>query len=281
MDKNDELGLSDMEAREILAKNGPNEIFRRKKISFLGIARHEVTEPMILLLLFVGVVYSIWGGLFDAVTIFVIIALLVIAEVYNEYRAKNAIAALELIAAPGTRVIRGGRLVTIDSREVVPGDLLVLVTGTKIAADSEVIRSTNLQCDESTLTGESFPVEKKSSETLYAGTNIVSGEGTAKVLFTGKKTRLGQIAATAEEIRPPKTALQLAMKDLAGKTCVHRSVLLCRYYPDRYYPRPGYQDNDSDRAFAFLCNNTRRASDYYHHGARDWSVPAFQKKISC
>ena len=217
MDKNDELGLSDMEAREILAKNGPNEIFRRKKISFLGIARHEVTEPMILLLLFVGVVYSIWGGLFDAVTIFVIIALLVIAEVYNEYRAKNAIAALELIAAPGTRVIRGGRLVTIDSREVVPGDLLVLVTGTKIAADSEVIRSTNLQCDESTLTGESFPVEKKSSETLYAGTNIVSGEGTAKVLFTGKKTRLGQIAATAEEIRPPKTALQLAMKDLAGK----------------------------------------------------------------
>ena len=100
MDKNDELGLSDMEAREILAKNGPNEIFRRKKISFLGIARHEVTEPMILLLLFVGVVYSIWGGLFDAVTIFVIIALLVIAEVYNEYRAKNAIAALELIAAP-------------------------------------------------------------------------------------------------------------------------------------------------------------------------------------
>jgi P-type Ca2+ transporter type 2C len=217
MDKTEENGLSDVEAREILLKAGPNEIFRRKKISFLGIACHEVTEPMILLLLFVGVVYSIWGGIFDAVTIFVIIALLVIAEVYNEYRAKNAIAALEMIAAPGTRVIRDGRIATIDSREVVPGDLLVLVTGTKIAADSEVIRSTNLQCDESALTGESFPVEKRSPDPLYAGTSIVSGEGTARVLVTGKKTRLGQIAATAEEIRPPKTALQLAMKDLAGK----------------------------------------------------------------
>ena len=217
MDTTKGQGLSDTKAREILAQTGPNEIFRRKKISFLGIARHEVTEPMILLLLFVGVVYSIWGGLFDAVTIFVIIALLVIAEVYNEYRAKNAIAALELIAAPGTRVIRDGRIVTVDSREVVPGDLLVLVTGTKIAADSEVVRSTNLLCDESALTGESFPVEKKSSGTLYAGTSIVSGEGTAEVLVTGTKTRLGQIAATAEEIRPPRTALQLAMKDLAGK----------------------------------------------------------------
>jgi P-type Ca2+ transporter type 2C len=217
MDRPEENGLSDIEAREILLKAGPNEIFHRKKISFLGIARHEVTEPMILLLLFVGVVYSIWGGIFDAVTIFVIIALLVIAEVYNEYRAKNAIAALEQIAAPGTRVIRDGRIATIDSREVVPGDLLVLVTGTKIAADSDVIRSTDLQCDESALTGESFPVEKKSSDPLYAGTSIVSGEGTARVLVTGKKTRLGQIAATAEEIRPPKTALQLAMKDLAGK----------------------------------------------------------------
>jgi len=165
----------------------------------------------------VGVVYSIWGGLFDAITIFIIIALLVIAEVYNEYRAKNAIAALELIAAPGTRVIRGGMIETIDSREVVPGDMLVLVTGTKIAADSEVIRSTELQCDESALTGESFPVGKRPSDPLFAGTIIVSGEGTAKVLVTGKLTRIGQIAATAEEIRPPRTALQLAMRDLAGK----------------------------------------------------------------
>ncbi|HTY14956.1 MAG TPA: cation-transporting P-type ATPase [Methanoregulaceae archaeon] len=217
MDKSLEYGLGEDEARDLLSKTGPNEIFHRRKISFLGIARHEVTEPMILLLLFVGVVYSIWGGLFDAITIFIIIALLVIAEVYNEYRAKNAIAALELIAAPGTRVIRGGMIETIDSREVVPGDMLVLVTGTKIAADSEVIRSTELQCDESALTGESFPVGKRPSDPLFAGTIIVSGEGTAKVLVTGKLTRIGQIAATAEEIRPPRTALQLAMRDLAGK----------------------------------------------------------------
>ena len=210
-------GLTSGRARENLLQFGPNRISRPEELSFFSIAKHEVTEPMILLLLFVGVVYSIWGGLFDAVTIFVIIALLVFAEVYNEYRAKNAIAALELIAAPETRVIRSGRIASIDSRDVVPGDLLVLVTGTKVAADSEIIRSTNLQCDESALTGESFPAEKRPPDPLFAGTIIVSGEGTAKVLQTGNLTRLGQIAATAEEIRPPKTALQLAMKDLAGK----------------------------------------------------------------
>jgi P-type Ca2+ transporter type 2C len=217
MDIPGEEGLSSEQAREILIKTGPNEIFRQKKISFLEIARHEITEPMILLLLFVGVVYSIWGGVFDALTIFVIIALLVIAEVYNEYRAKNAIAALGQIAAPKTRLMRDGKVVSVDSRDVVPGDLLVLVTGTKIAADATVIRSTGLQCDESALTGESFPVGKGPTGALFAGTVIVAGEGTAKVSVTGKNTRIGQIAATAQEIRPPKTALQLAMKDLAGK----------------------------------------------------------------
>ena len=87
-------GLSSSEAAARLKQAGPNELFKPEKISFFGIARHEVTEPMILLLLFVGVVYSIWGKLDDAVTIFIVIALLVFAEVYNEFRAKKAISAL-------------------------------------------------------------------------------------------------------------------------------------------------------------------------------------------
>lgn len=211
------VGLSHAEAERLLKEYGPNEIYRRHKISFLAIARHEITEPMILLLLFIGVVYSIWGSLFDAATIIVVIIILVLAEVNNEFRAKKAINALEQIAAPQARVIRDGIITEIDTLSVVPGDLLVLTAGTRVAADGLIRRSIVLQADESTLTGESFPVEKSAGEEIFAGTVIVSGEGDAEVNQTGKHTRLGKLAASAQIIRPPRTRLQLEMKALAGK----------------------------------------------------------------
>ncbi len=216
---NEEMqGLTDAQAADLLKTEGPNEIFRPARVSFLAIARHEITEPMILLLLFVGVVYALLGReITDAITIFVIIALLVLAEVGNEYRAKKAIAALGEIAAPKARVRRGDVIAEIDARTVVPGDLLVLAQGTKLAADGELAQSVDLEADESPLTGESFPVRKRTGDPVFAGTVIVAGEGIAKVSHTGAKTRLGIIAASAQEIRPPKTRLQLAMKDLAGK----------------------------------------------------------------
>jgi Ca2+-transporting ATPase len=187
-------------------------------VNFFAIARHEITEPMILLLLFVGVVYAVLGReISDAVTIFAVIVLLVLAEVWNEFRAKKAIVALEEIAAPKARVIREGTVREIDALVVVPGDILVLSQGTRTAADGIILRAVDLQADESALTGESFPQPKSTGETVYAGTVAVAGEGLAKVTITGRKTRLGKIAASAEDIRPPRTRLQLAMKDLAGK----------------------------------------------------------------
>jgi len=89
MNPKENKGLTAEEARKRLEEFGPNQIFQPSRISFLGIAKHEVTEPMILLLLVVGVVYSLWGKLADAITIFAVIFLLVLAEVYNEYRAKK------------------------------------------------------------------------------------------------------------------------------------------------------------------------------------------------
>lgn len=210
-------GLSTSEAREKLLKVGPNQIFQTTKISFWGIAKHEVTEPMILLLLVVGFFYSLWGEFGDAITIFVVIFLLVLSEVYNEFRAKKAIASLEKIAAPKTKVLRDGNVTEIDSEDVVPGDILILTAGTKIAADARVQQGIGLQVDESALTGESFPQDKSTKDTIYAGTVVTSGEGQAVVLSTGKNTKIGKTAAALKEIKPPKTALQLAMKSLAGK----------------------------------------------------------------
>ena len=210
-------GLSSEEARIKLKQFGLNEIFKPQKISFFGIARHEVTEPMILLLLFVGVIYSIWGKLDDAITIFIVIFLLVFAEVYNEFRAKKAISALERIAAPKTKVMRDGKIASIDSENIVPEDILVLSAGTKISADAKIIRSIDIQVDESSMTGEAFPQEKMKGNDIYAGTIVVAGEGTARVFATGISTKLGKIASTAKQVRAPKTPLQLEMKALAGK----------------------------------------------------------------
>ncbi len=210
-------GLSSGEARERLSKFGPNQIFKPAKVSFFGIAKHEVTEPMILLLLVVGFFYSMWGKLEDAITIFIVIVLLVLAEVYNEFRAKKAIASLGKIAAPKTKVLRDGKVTEIDSENVVPGDILILTTGTRVAADAKIERSAGMQLDESALTGESFPQDKNIGDEIYAGTIVISGEGLAQVFATGKNTKLGKIASASRDIKPPKTSLQLAMKSLAGK----------------------------------------------------------------
>ena len=132
----DETGLTGQEAARRLQEYGPNMIAAAEEISVLRIAVKEITEPMILLLLGVGVLYSLWGGIEDAITIFVIITLLVAAEVWNEFRAKKAIHALSRLAAPKAYVLRDGKTVAIGSTQIVPGDLLVLTSGTQVAADA-------------------------------------------------------------------------------------------------------------------------------------------------
>ncbi len=221
----DSRGLTSLEAKEKLAQFGPNQIFKPTPVSFWGIFAHEVTEPMILLLLVVGFFYILWGELGDAITIIIVITLLVAAEVFNEFQAKKAITSLGKIAAPKTKVLRDSAIALVDSEEIVPGDLLILTAGTKIAADAKVTKAINLEVDESALTGESLPQEKKINQTISAGTVVSSGEGEALIETTGSRTRLGKIASTLKQIKTPRTPLQLAMRSLSGKL-VYFSVLL-------------------------------------------------------
>lgn len=214
-----QTGLTEAEARSRLSEYGPNRVKKPVEVRFFSIVREEITEPMILLLFIVGIFYSILGSLDDAITIFAIIAALVLVEVWNEYRAKKAITALGVIAAPKTKVIREGKQAEVESELIVPGDIIVLTPGTRIAADARLISAVSLQIDESSLTGESFPVEKAPGEEVFGGTLVRSGEGIADVVRTGAATRMGKIAEAAVDIKPPRTPLQLAMKALA-KTLV-------------------------------------------------------------
>jgi P-type Ca2+ transporter type 2C len=215
-------GLSSEEARQRLADVGPNLMTPApRRRSILGDFAEEVTEPMILLLLLVGVLYGVWGELRDTITIVAIIVLLVAVEVGNERRAKRAIAALGDLSAPTALVGRDGRLTTIAAAEVVPGDLIVLEPGSRVPADAQLIGSAGVAADESALTGESVPADKVAGATdtreamVFGGTTIVRGHATALVIATGGSTELGRTAAAVSRAKPPRTPLQGAMRELA------------------------------------------------------------------
>lgn len=220
-------GLTSEDARSRLSRSGPNRLREAEHEGFWEEYAEELTEPMILLLLVTGILYSILGTLEDAVTIFAIIFTLVALEVVNEQRAGRAIEALRELAEPTAAVVRDGRRVEIPVETVVPGDVLVLEAGRRVPADARVIEADHLASSEASLTGESVPVDKEAEVVLpaetplaerrnlvFAGTHIVRGRGTAVVTATGMATELGRIAAMAQEVEEPATPLQGVMAEL-------------------------------------------------------------------
>ncbi|MBE3116196.1 cation-transporting P-type ATPase [Candidatus Bathyarchaeota archaeon] len=253
-DVSPEKGLTDQEAAQRLDKYGKNSLVQESEIRFLDILREEIAEPMILLLIAVGVLYSILGSLSDALTIIVIIVILVLAEVWNEYRAKRSIASLRQLAPPTALVLRNLQLKEVETAFIVPGDILLLKVGQRVPADARLLEAFGLEVDESSLTGESFPVSKDAtsvlpSETritdqtnmLFAGTIITRGRGKALVTATGIKTELGRVAGITKAAKEPKTSLQLAMKQLS-KTLVWVALFFSILIPVLSYLR-GLQPN--------------------------------------
>ena len=246
---NPEQGLTDQEAAQRLDKYGKNVLVQQREIRFLSILREEITEPMILLLIAIGVLYSILGSLTDALTIIVIIIVLVLAEVWNEYRAKSSIASLKQLAPPTTMVLRNGQLKEIETALLVPGDILILKSGQRVPADARLLESFGLEVDESSLTGESYPVAKdttsilpietritEQTNMLFAGTVITRGRAKALITATGINSELGRVAGITKAAKEPKTTLQLAMKQLS-KTLVWIALFFAILIPILSYIR--------------------------------------------
>jgi magnesium-transporting ATPase (P-type) len=221
-------GLSETEASERLARYGANRLREEKTESIWQTFLEEVREPMIVLLLVTGTLYAIWGELPDALTIFAVIFILVAVEVVNERRAKRAISALSKLAEPTTLARRGGRVAEARADRIVPGDIIMLQAGRRVAADARLVEAFGLAVDESSLTGESVSVSKDAAATLladtalaertnmvYAGTTVVRGRGTAVVVATGMEAELGRVAGIAREVEAPRTTLQKAMGQLS------------------------------------------------------------------
>jgi len=221
-------GLDEVIAKARLAQAGFNTLTAEKKEPFWEEFLEELREPMVLMLLVTGILYAIWGEVAEAITIFAVILILNTVEVVNEQRSKKAIASLRKLAEPITTVRRSGHFQEIAVEQIVPGDLIMLQDGHRVPADARLVEAFGLTVDESSLTGESLPVEKN-AETLsipdlplaerrnmvYSSTLIGRGKGTAIVVSTGMHTEIGRIAGLARQVKEPRTPLQNMMDELS------------------------------------------------------------------
>ncbi|MEZ5031311.1 MAG: cation-translocating P-type ATPase [Saprospiraceae bacterium] len=215
-------GLSTKEAGQLLARYGPNTLPEGRDYSLWRVVKEVLREPMFIFLLVSGSLYMLLGEPAEGALLFGCILVIILITLYQTNKTEKALQALKDLSSPRALVIRDGREVRIAGREVVPGDLLVLHEGDRVAADARIVDQLNLQMDESLLTGESIPVRKsvwdgreqgglpggEDRPFIYSGTMILSGQGLAEVLATGQATQLGRIGRMMEAIKAQPTRLQ-------------------------------------------------------------------------
>jgi Ca2+-transporting ATPase len=211
-----------------LAEDGPNELPSAKPRNLLQQSWAVIKQPMLLLLLAAGSVNLFLAEPQDSLILMAMVFIVIFISISQERKSETALAKLRDLTSPLALVIRDSKELKIASREVVVGDLIVLVEGDRIAADAVLVSSTNLLVDESMLTGESLAVQKShgspvqptrvthpfgrpggdSTPWLFSGTLVLKGRGVAEVLATGVMTELGKIGSALKDIDVEKTPLQ-------------------------------------------------------------------------
>src|SRR3989338_8032870 len=208
-------GLSSKEAEQLLTRYGLNVITEQKKRHILLKFLEQFNNFLTLLLFGAALVSFFIGESIDGSLILSIVVLNAFFGLYQESKAEAAIQLLKKMTITKIRVIRDGKEQEIESKFLVPGDVIFIEEGVKIPADAVIREEKNLMINESALTGESLPVSKKEKTELFMGTIVVRGRGFAEVTHTGMASKFGQIAKGIETIEDVKTPLQ---KKLAGLT---------------------------------------------------------------
>lgn len=225
-------GLTQEEAAQRLAALGPNMLAEKQKISPLALFLGQFKDFMVLVLLAATLISGFLGEYVDAIAIITIVIINGILGFLQEFRAERSLTALKELTAPMAYCIRGGQLMHIPAKELVPGDIIYLEGGDRIPADVRFLSANGVQVEESTLTGESVPVEKKSTVLAHGqiplgdqvnmgfmGTMLTAGTGYAVVLTTGMMTEMGKIADLLQTTETLATPLQNKLEQL-GKILI-------------------------------------------------------------
>ncbi|MFT9847931.1 cation-translocating P-type ATPase [Aneurinibacillus sp. REN35] len=225
-------GLTQEEAAQRLAALGPNMLAEKQKISPLALFLGQFKDFMVLVLLAATLISGFLGEYVDAIAIITIVIINGILGFLQEFRAERSLTALKELTAPMAYCIRGGQLMHIPAKELVPGDIIYLEGGDRIPADVRFLSANGVQVEESTLTGESVPVEKNSTVLAHGqiplgdqvnmgfmGTMLTAGTGYAVVLTTGMMTEMGKIADLLQTTETLATPLQNKLEQL-GKILI-------------------------------------------------------------
>jgi Ca2+-transporting ATPase len=219
-------GLTSAQAAAQLAADGPNTLAAPPRRRLPTRIAHQLTDPLVALLLAAAVVTTALGDYPDTTIIALVVA---VNTAIGVARADRAIAALDRLAAPTARVVRDGTDLVIPAAEVVRGDLLRLQAGDIVPADLRLTVAHRLQLDESALTGESLPVPHAAADEAYAGTVVLTGRAAGLVTRTGPASTLGRIAALVATTRPGPTPLQRRLAGLGrvlGGTAIVLSTVV-------------------------------------------------------
>ncbi len=233
-------GLSAAQAQQRLAASGYNELNPPKPRRVWHIAADVLKEPMFLLLIAAGGIYLLLGDVGDALMLLFFVVLIIILTVFQQHKSERVLEALRDLSSPRALVLRDGRQQRIAGREVVPGDLLLLKEGDRVAADAVLLSCNDLFADESMLTGESVPVLKIAGSPdsascqpggddqpfVYAGTVLVQGSGIGQVSATGKSSAIGQIGKSLESTQSGDSPLRIQTGHLVRRLAII-AITLC------------------------------------------------------
>ncbi|MCS3924623.1 cation-translocating P-type ATPase [Methanosalsum natronophilum] len=213
-------GLAESRALEDLKQEGPNEIESKQKEGFFKKFFKQFASPLIYILLAAAIITFFLEEYIDSVVILGVVLANAVLGFAQEKKAENALQALSNMIVPETKVIRDNTKKTISSRDLVPGDVVLLESGDRVPADLRLFYVKNMTCDEAPLTGESIPVDKSSlpleeryltasdqKNMAFAGTYVTQGIGKGIVVSTGKYTEIGKISESIRESKEIKTPL--------------------------------------------------------------------------
>jgi len=232
-------GLTEQEAAERLAMEGPNELPSSRPAGVFAIALGVVRQPIFLLLVAGGITYMLLGDVEEALMLLAFVLAVIGITIYQERKTERALDALRDLSSPRALVMRDGRQRRIAGREVVCGDALVVNEGDRVPADAILLSGMNVMTDESLLTGESVPVRKirrpdvtemqppggDDQPFLYSGTLVVKGQGIAEVKAVSVNTEIGKIGAALRSVEPEETRLQRETTALVKRLALVGAVL--------------------------------------------------------
>ena len=222
-------GLSAAKAAQLLEEKGPNLLEEGKKKSTLEVFLSQFADLLVIILIAAALISAVSGNVESTVVIIAVIVMNAILGTVQHKKAEKSLESLKSLSAPVAKVLRDGQKVEVASKDIVPGDILLLEAGDMVVADGRILENFSLQVNESSLTGESTNVEKKECDIedevplgdrinmVYSGSLVTYGRATVVVTGTGMDTEIGKIASLMNATKEKKTPLQISLDQFSSR----------------------------------------------------------------